>query len=485
MSSGHPDTRAHLQDSQKYTQTAWSRIPPTDFQEWRPMTKSSSTRDKLATQRKAYEAWNPHTNAMMAMSFDAAETDAANADAEAAAGRWQGILHGMTLAVKDNIDTAGIETTHGSLFFKGRVPNANAHVIDKLKRAGAIVVGKATLHEFAFGVRSYNPVIGQARNPYDLERIPGGSSGGSGIAVATGMADAALGTDTGGSVRIPSSINGITGLRPTVGRISNRGTYPVSATHDTIGPMARSATDVARLFAVMAGYDDADPVSRNEPLENFLPRLHDGIEGIRIGIPANYYYDDLDADVASAMDAARETFEKLGARLTSIALPGAENALQQLVVMIYSDACQVHADRIEGNDESWGQQTIERMRMALDYSSRDYAAAMRAKEAWQRTLANTFDTVDMILTPTLPALPPPIDDNRSLYEATTRVAANTYAGALGSIPGLSAPCGISRSGLPIGLQLETRWWNEPLLLRAACAFQAHTDWHLRRPKLPG
>lgn len=445
---------------------------------------SSATRDKLARQRTAYEAWNIHTSAMMAMCPEAAERAAEQADLHAANGHWQGLLHGMTLAVKDNIDTAGIETTNGSLFFKGRVPNANARVVDKLQRAGAIVVGKATLHEFAFGVRSYNPVVGQAKNPYDLERIPGGSSGGSGIAVATGMADAALGTDTGGSVRIPAAINGITGLRPTVGRISNQGSFPVSVTHDTIGPMAKSAMDVARLFAVMAGYDAADPLSRDMPLENFLPRMNDGIEGVRIGIPTNYYYDDLDPDIAAALEAARKTLESLRAKTTAIELPGAETALQQLIVLVYSDAGQVHADRMDGHDDKWGQQTIERLRMALDYTGRDYAASLRAKESWQRTLANVFEGVDLILTPTLPQLPPPIEDNRSLYQATSRVAANTYAGALGALPGLSAPCGVSASGLPIGMQLEAAWWNEPLLLRAAHAFQTATDWHHRQPALP-
>ncbi|HUS96693.1 MAG TPA: amidase, partial [Hyphomicrobiaceae bacterium] len=441
-------------------------------------------REKLDAQLAATEAWNDLTHAMLLTDADNARRAADEADLAASDGRWQGLLHGLTLAVKDNIDTAGLETTMGSPFFKGRVPNSTATVVERLKRAGAIVVGKATLHEFAFGVRSFNPIAGQARNPFDLDRIPGGSSGGSGIAVATGMADAALGTDTGGSVRIPSSICGITGLRPTVGRISNQGSFPVSATHDTIGPMARSAIDVARLFAVMAAYDPADPISQNQPLANFLPTLGDGISGLRIGVPRNYYYDALDRDVASAMDDARRTFTELGARIVEVDLPGAEAAMEALVVIIYSDACHVHADRLDGQDEKWGAQTIERMRMALNYTSRDYAAALRAKEAWQRSLAQTFEGVDMLMTPTLPQLPPLIEDNQTLYQATMRVGANTYAGALGSVPGLSVPCGMSKSGLPIGMQLEAAWWAEPLLLRAGHAFQQVTDWHTRQPRLP-
>jgi aspartyl-tRNA(Asn)/glutamyl-tRNA(Gln) amidotransferase subunit A len=446
-------------------------------------TSPGATRDNLERQLEAYQAWNGHVGAMMAMNTEAARREADAADQAATNGQWHGLLHGMTLAVKDNIDTAGLETTNGSLFFTGRIPNTDATVVSRLKRAGAIVTGKATLHEFAFGVRSYNPVVGQARNPYDLECIPGGSSGGSAIAIATGMADAALGTDTGGSVRIPASLNGVTGLRPTLGRIPNTGSFPVSATHDTIGPMARSAADVARLFAVMAGYDNADPISEARPLENFLPRLADSIEGIRIAVPKNYYFDNLDPDIATAMDAARKTFESLGAYITEIELPGAEEALDHLVVIIFSDACQVHADRLEGSDDKWGAQTIERMRIALKFTSRDYAAALRAKEAWQRTLANAFAEADILLTPTVPQLAPPIEDNKSLYETTTRVGANTYAGALGTLPGLSVPCGVSKGGLPIGMQLEAKWWNEPMLLRAGHAFQQVTDWHLRRPVL--
>lgn len=428
------------------------------------------------------EAWNGEVNAMMALNVEAARDAADGFDAMQADGRWGGLLHGMTLAIKDNIDTAGIETTCGSKFFKGRVPNSDAPVVSRLKRAGAIIIGKATLHEVAFGVRSHNSVIGQCRNPYDTAYIPGGSSGGSGVAVATGMADAALGTDTGGSIRIPSAICGVTGLRPTLGRVPNTGCLPVSELHDTIGPMARSAMDVARLFAVMAGYDDSDPISQDRPLENFLPAMDQGIAGKRIGIPRNYYYEDLAPEVAGAVEAALAQFEKLGAVLVEIDLPNAANMLQEAAVIIYSDAAQLHAERLN-QPEMWGAQTIERMRLALDFTSRDYAGAMRAREHWMRTLKRTFETVDLIAVPTLPQVTPPIEDDRSLFEATKRVAANTYAGAFGALPGLSIPCGASSGGLPIGLLLEGPWWQEPLLLRAGHAYQQVTNWHLRRPEL--
>ena len=429
-------------------------------------------------------AWNPHVNAMMTVDLDGARKTAEDIDQRTAKGEWPGLLAGMTLAIKDNIDTAGLETTSGSNFFKGRVPNRDAPVISRLKQAGGVLVGKATLHEVCFGVRSHNALIGQCRNPYDTSIIPGGSSGGSAVAVATGMADGALGSDTGGSVRIPASICGVTGLRPTTGRVANTGSLAVSDSHDTIGPMARSALDVARLFAVIAGYDDGDPMSVDQPLINFLPRLGDGISGLTIGLPKAYFYDDLDGEVARAVDEALQTFEALGATLTDIDLAGAAETFDQAATIIFSDAAALHAERLD-EPAKWGQQTIERLKMGLGFSGCDYARSMRARKVWRRTLKRAFEAVDMIALPTLPQLPPPIDDDRSLYAATKRVGANTYAGAFGALPGLSIPCGASSGGLPIGLMLEAPWWQEPLLLRAGHAYQQVTEWHKRRPVLPG
>ena len=442
-----------------------------------------SARARLEDGLAQVEAWNGHVNAMMAMNDEDARRTADDLDAAAARGEWAGLLHGMTLAIKDNIDTAGIETTCGSKFFTGRVPNADAPVVTRLKQAGAVIIGKATMHEVAFGVRTHNAVIGQCRNPYDTDYIPGGSSGGSGVVVATGMADAALGTDTGGSVRIPAAINGITGLRPTLGRVSNSGCLPVSDLHDTIGPMARSAMDVARLFAVMAGYDDADPTSEDKLLDNFLPTMGAGVAGLRIGVPRAYYYDDLAPETATAVEAALKVYEALGATLVETDLDGAEAMQDEATVIIFCDAAHLHRERL-GEPDKWGAQTIERLRLAEKFSGRDYARAMRAREQWMRVLKRAFGEVDLLAVPTLPQLTPPIDDDQSLFEATRRVAANTYPGAFGALPGLSVPCGASAAGLPIGLLLEGPWWDEPRLLRAGHAYQQATDWHQRRPVLP-
>ena len=446
------------------------------------MTDTASSIARLEANLAAEKAWNPHVNAVIT-AMPSARADAEAADKAARDGRWLGLLHGATVAVKDNIDTAGTRTTMASLFFKDNVPNRDAPVVARLRKAGAVLTHKVTLHEFAFGVRSMSSLIGQCKNPWDTSRIPGGSSGGSGAAVAAGIADMALGTDTGGSVRIPAAINGITGLRPTSGRVPNAGCFPVSASHDTIGPMARSAMDCARIFAAIAGYDPDDPTSRDQPLENFLPSLGDGIAGVRIGVARRYYFDNLQPDRAAALEAAIRQLERLGAEISEVTLADAERMQDACAVMIYCDACDVHRERLK-DPTKWAPQTIERLKLGLDWTGVDYAASVRAKEVWMRTLAKTFDKIDVLLTPTIPVDPPPHAEDRSLWQATKAVAQNTYNGAFGHIPGIAVPCGFSAAGFPVSMQLEAAWWREPLLLRVAHAYQQVTDWHLRRPALP-
>lgn len=444
----------------------------------------ASARDQLEACLSAIERWNPSVNAMITVDAQGARRSADEADAQRRAGRCRGPLHGVPIVLKDNLDTAGLRTTYGSGFFSSNVPTRDATVVGRLREAGAVIVGKSTLHEFAFGVRSFNPVIGQCRNPWDPDRIPGGSSGGSGVAVATGMAPMALGTDTGGSVRVPAALNGISGLRPTVGRMSNHGCMPVSPTHDTIGPMAYTVEEVARLYSVIAGFDPHDPVSEARPLDNPMATLTRGVRGLRIGRPVNHYFAGTDPEVAAAVDAALEALRALGAEIVEVSLPGAEEIHTFATTLILCDAYAFHAERIKIGDERWAAQTLERIRKGVQYTGADYARAMRERERWSRLLETTFETVDLIASPTSAGLAPPIQDSRSLYEATRAVTQNTYAGAFGRLPGLSLPCGISKGGLPIGLQLEAASWNEALLLRAGWAYQSVTDWHLRRPPAP-
>ena len=426
------------------------------------------------------ERLDPALNAMVTATAETAREQADACDRAAAEGRWLGLLHGMPVALKDNIETAGVRTTSGAAYLADHIPNRDAPVVGRLKAQGAVLVGKANMQELAWGVVSTNPVTGQCRNPWNPDHIPGGSSGGSGAAVAAGMAHASLGTDTGGSVRIPAAMTGIAGLRPTHGRISIRGITPVSVAHDTVGPMARSVADVARLFAALAAYDPLDHVSRALPLDNFLPRLGDGIEGVRIGLARNFFFDEIDGAVEAAVRAGASTLESLGARLVDVSLPGAETAQRWTTIMAYADACAYHRERLDAGPGALSAAVYERMIMGRDFSAVDYAQAMRGREAWRRALAEMFETVDLLLAPTTPRPAPPIADDRSLHRATQDATRFTYGGALASIPGLSVPCGFSTGGLPIGMMLEGAWGAEPLLLRVGHAYQKATDWHRRR-----
>ena len=426
------------------------------------------------------EALDPALNAMITTTAEAAREAADACDRAAAEGRWLGLLHGLPVALKDNIETAGVRTTSGAAYLADHIPNRDAPAAARLKAQGAILIGKANLQELAWGVVSTNPVAGQCRNPWNPARIPGGSSGGSGAAVAADMAEAALGTDTGGSVRIPAAMTGIAGLRPTHGRISIRGITPVSVAHDTVGPMARRVAAVARIFAALAAYDPLDPVSRDLPLGNFLPSLGDGIAGVRVGLARNFFFEDVDDGVEAAVREGARTLESLGARLVDVTLAGAETAQRWTTIMAYADACAYHRERLDAGPGAISRPVYERMMLGRDFGAVDYAEAMRGREAWRRTLAEAFETVDVLLAPTTPRPAPPIADERSLHRATQEATRFTYGGALASIPGLSLPCGFAADGLPVGMMLEAAWGAEPLLLRMGHAYQTATDWHLRR-----
>lgn len=437
--------------------------------------------DQLEAQLETIARSNGTLKAFISTSETTARDEARAADQASAEGRWLGPLHGMTVSLKDNIDTAGHETTAGAAFYRGRVPNRDATVVQRLRSAGAVIIGKANLTELAWGTRSVSAVGGQTRNPWDTDHIPGGSSGGSGASVAAGMCTASLGTDTGGSVRLPASFCGVTGLRPTSGSVPNTGTIPVSRAHDTVGPVARNVVDVARLFAVIGGYDPEDPYSSPATLPNFLPTIHDGIQGKTIGIPNNHYFDNCDDDVVDAVRQAASILERQGARLVEIDVPMVEDAQEMATRIVFSDACSFHGERLRSAPESFSPDIYDRMSRGLAFSGTDYAEAMTFKLAWKNELRRIFRSVDLLLSPTAPVGAPPIEDGKSLYDSTRDLVRNTYCGALGNIPGLSVPCGFTRAGLPIGLQLEAAWGQEPLLFQAGCSFQKNTEFHLRKP----
>jgi aspartyl-tRNA(Asn)/glutamyl-tRNA(Gln) amidotransferase subunit A len=418
-------------------------------------------------------------NAFITVMADEARADAARLDKAAEQGQWRGVLHGMTIGVKDNIDTAGVRTTSGSSFFKDHVPSADATVIKKLKAAGAIIIGKLNMHEFAFGGTTQNVHYGSCHNPWNTDHIPGGSSGGSGAAVAAQMCDGSLGTDTGGSIRLPGAINGVVGLRPTLGRVSNGGSVRVSLSFDTIGPLAYRAEDVARILAAIEGYDANDSSSRRGPGDELLRGLHTGVAGVRIGIPTNFFFDNVDPEITTRVHAALETLESLGAILKEVTIPGAEDAQEQMKALLYADAAAFHAERLATNPNGFGKPEFDRLQFGVNTTGMQYAAAFDWRNSWIRQLESTFADVDIVASPATPVLTPPIE-GADMIKTTHRLTEKTFAWSMGGNPALSVPVGFV-DGLPVGMQLAGAPWRDGLLLRAAVAYQGVTDWHTARP----
>lgn len=431
---------------------------------------------------EAISRLDDRTKAVITTMTEQARKDARRCDDAAARGEWLGVLHGMTVTVKDNIDTAGVRTTYGSSFFADHVPTADATVVRLLRQVGAIVVAKVNLAEFAFGGTTQNPHHGACRNPWDTERIPGGSSGGSGVAVAAGMSVGSLGTDTGGSVRIPGSLNGVCGLRPTLGRVSNGGTMPVSHRFDTVGPLARRVVDVARLLAALDHYDAADPTSQKGDRRNVLALLSSGVAGLRVGVPRHFFFDDLDPEVEAAVRAAAEVLEGLGAELVPVTVPGAEQAQARMGRMLYPDAVAVHAERLRVAPERFGEDVLRRLQLGVTTSAAEAASATSWRVGYQRGVDEVFDLVDVVLSPTVPVAAP-LAASAEMVATTSTVTRLTYAWSMANGPSLSIPCGFHAAGLPIGLHLAAPAWQEARLFQVGAAYQRVTDWHLRVPPL--
>lgn len=415
---------------------------------------------------------------------DAARVQASLADAAAREGRSLGPLHGMVVALKDCIDVAGVRGTAGSRFFADRVSPADATVVARLRAAGATIVGTANLHEFCFGGTTQNAHWGACRNPWDTTRIPGGSSGGSAVAVASGMAEAALGTDTGGSIRGPCSITGVTGLRPSVGAVPCTGIFPVSPPLDTCGPMARSAADVALVFAAIAGHDPADPFSEAREPPEAMRRLSAGVAGLRVGIPRNHYFDGAPAAIAqAALDAAR-VLERLGARLEDIVVRGAEDAPANVQRIIFADASSLHRGRLASDPGLFDPLVRERLQPGLALPATELADALRWRERFIHSTRRMLATdVDLVLSPMVATEVPRADDARGIVAVSAAIMRNAWGWAAAGVPALALPCGFSPDGMPIGLQLAAGHWRDDVVLRAGHAYQRCTDWHMRLPPL--
>jgi len=426
-------------------------------------------------------------NAFITVTAEQALEQARRAEAEAWRGEAQdgralGAIHGVPLALKDLFETRGVRTTAGSKFFAENVPEADAVVVQKLSQAGAIWLGKTNLHEIALGLTNVNPHYGPTHNPWDLARVPGGSSGGSAAAVAARLCPAALGTDTGGSIRVPAALCGVAGLKPTFGRVSLSGVMPLSWNLDHAGPIARQVHDLALLLQIMAGYDPLDPYSQNVPVEDYLGQLEAGVRGWRIALAQGQYFRKTTPAVGSRVEAAAGVFEQLGAQVEPAEVPSIYEAAFANGRMVIADAAALHAERLQARPEDFGADVRQRLQNGAALSVMDYIQARRTQSVARRAFERFFERFDVLLLPTTPITAPPIEGENAL-ELAGLLTRYTAPFNLTGFPALSLPCGLAEDGLPVGLQLVAPPWSEARLLRAGAAFEQATRWHLEAPDI--
>ena len=412
-------------------------------------------------------------NAFITVTAGQALDQARQADRAAAQGTWLGRLHGVPIALKDLFETGGVRTTAGSRVLAGYVPSEDCTVYQKLRDAGAVLLGKTNMHEWAFGVTSQNPHYGAVRNPWDPSRIAGGSSGGSAAALAAGFCFGALGTDTGGSIRIPAALCGVVGLKPTYGKISTAGVIPLSASLDHVGPMGKTAEDVALLYAVVSnGWDrESQRFSESEPA-----RLADALI---LDCASDPYFGEVDVPVGEAVREAASVFESLGAEVRETPFPGAEEALAANVTILLAEAAAYHRETVRSRPQDYSPDVLERLRRGAEIGPDELAQARAARRRLREQFIRSFDQFDILLTPTTPSAAIPIQVSDPLQAAPTYTRF-TAPFNLAGLPALSVPCGLTPGGLPVGLQLVGPPGAERLLLAAARAFDFASGWRTSR-----
>jgi len=416
---------------------------------------------------------NDCLNAFLTTTDESARTRAQQADEELARGMDLGPLHGIPIAIKDVFCTKGIATTCGSPLFAERIPDHDAAVVEKLAAAGAVLIGKTGLHELAYGVTSNNPHYGPIRNPWNQDCVPGGSSGGSGAAVAAGMVFMATGSDTGGSIRIPASFCGTVGLKPTFGRVSRYGVLPLDFSLDHMGPLTRSVRDAAIVLKAIAGYDSRDDTSSRRPVPEYLPEPEPSLSGVRVGVPENFYFDRLDPEVEQAVRGMVRQTESLGAVLVPVRVPdiAAINVVARVILL--AEAAAVMEPHLSRRDR-FGTDVLSLLDQGRLLPATDYINAQRLRRSMQKQFRAVFERVDCLLTPTSPITAPHIGQTSAVIAGATedvRLAVTRLVRGINllGLPALSIPCGRDRAGLPIGLQIVGRAFEEALILKVGQA----------------
>jgi aspartyl-tRNA(Asn)/glutamyl-tRNA(Gln) amidotransferase subunit A len=410
---------------------------------------------------------------------EAALAEARAAEIEISRGEWRGPLHGIPIAIKDLIDTAGTRTTAASGLYQNRVPTEDAEVVRRLRLAGAVILGKNNLHEFAYGGSSLVSFFGDVHNPWNIGHIAGGSSGGSAAAVAAGLCYAAIGTDTAGSIREPAALCGCVGIKPTYGRVSARGVIPLSWSLDHVGPMAATVGDAAVLLQAIAGYDPLDVCSADVPVSDYVPGLRDGAKTLRVGIPRPHFYDDLDDEVRAAVEQALVVIGTQVAEIREVRIEVSSDRTVQA-----AESYAYHADNVARTPELYQPETLRRIRSGANISAAEYIQRRRELDQERRRAHDIFGEVDLLVTPTMPIPAPAIADLKkdpaALRPAELALLRNTRPFNVWGLPAISVPCGFTKSGLPIGLQIAGAHWREDLVLRLAHAYEQATEWYKRR-----
>ena len=402
------------------------------------------------------------------------------AEREIMAGRHRGPLHGVPVALKDLIHTADVPTTMGSAFFAGHVPDHSATVVLKLEEAGSVLIGKTNTHEFAYGPTGDRSFFGPTRNPHDTTRITGGSSGGSGAAVAANLCYGALGSDTGGSIRIPAALCGGVGMKPTFGRVSKMGVFPLAWSLDHVGPITRTVEDNALMLNVLAGHDPGDPYSVNPASEDFARDLERGVRGAAIGLPTQFYFEHIDGEVEAHVGEAAGVLASLGAEIREVEIPNLWDTLHAQRLILAAEAYAVHEERLKTDPDRFDDHGLERLLNGENLRAFRYANAQQRKLRSGQEFGNVLRDVDVILTPTVPIPAPEIGQRETMidgyeeavYSALTRLTGPTN---LNGLPSLSVPCGTTASGLPVGLQLVGRPLDEATLYRFGHAYERAVD----------
>jgi aspartyl-tRNA(Asn)/glutamyl-tRNA(Gln) amidotransferase subunit A len=428
------------------------------------------------------QALNPSLNAFITVTADAALAEARRAESEIQRGLWRGPLHGIPVALKDSIDTAGVRTTGGSAVFESRVPREDAAVVVRLRSAGAVLLGKLNMQEFAYGGTSVPSRFGAVLNPWDLKCIAGGSSGGSAAAVAAGLCYASLGSDTGGSIREPAAFCGVVGLKPTYGAVSNRGVIPLSWSLDTLGPLTRTVADSDTVLQVIAGYDPDDLSSQVRPPGDYREAISRHRGRLRIGIPRDFFYAALDREVQAAIEEALSVLAA-GIETTDVALEVSTDR-----TVFRAEAFAYHAAHMASTPQLYLAETLAKLQMGAGIDAQTYIRARRELDRLRRSMSALFASIDLLVTPTTPTAAPQMAQYPSTFDGVLALEAgsvlrNTRPFNIFGIPTITIPCGMTGTGLPIGLQISGPPWAELRVLQFARAFEQATRWHECRPSL--